>query len=154
DRSSKGAGSIPPLSWPRCRSPGKPSSGTVARDSPEIQVGLEGVEDLSDRVGERQAQAVGAALVAAGEQERHGASVRIDDQRTAVAALAEWARIRRLDLDLAVELQGAGVVLDHHVIQLEGGDAALGCAGGPANLADLVVLGEHCVAQAGQLTQA
>src|SRR5262249_49166628 len=119
---------------------GEARSRTDRPGSREDEVDLERVEDGPDRVGEGQALAIGAALVAAREQQRHGTVAAIDDERAAVAPLAERSGVPALDLNLVVELQGAEVVLDHHVIHLERGHAALGPAGGPADLAHLLVV--------------
>src|SRR5437870_6398150 len=63
-----------------------------------------------------------------------GLYVPIDDQRSAVAAVAEGVCAYALDLHLPVEPQVADVVVHHYVVEIERGDAPFGHAGRPPDL--------------------
>jgi hypothetical protein len=61
---------------------------------------------------------------------------------------------RAFDLELTIEPEQAQVEMNDHVVDLEGRHAALGLAGGPADLENHVVVREERVAQAGDLAKA
>src|SRR5207245_8228139 len=76
-----------------------------------------------------------AAVLAPREQQRRRQSIAgREDERTAVAAGAEGAGSRPLDLDLIVEPKVAEVVFHDHVVDLEGRHLSVGMAAGSAEL--------------------
>ena len=90
-------------------------------------------------------------LIAASEQQGDGAAIGIDDQRAAIAPLAERPVAFAFDLDLVIEPDRAHVVGDEQVVELECHHPPPGRAGGPADLADGRLIVEHGVAHTGEL---
>ena len=82
-----------------------------------------------DRVGEGEACAIPPAGVASRKQQSDGLQTRVHDQRSAVSAIAERFGACAFNLYLPVKAQVADVVVDDDVVEIEGGDAALGGSG-------------------------
>ena len=85
-------------------------------------------------LAKREPEPVRGTRIAAGEQKRDRLYVPIDDQRSAVAAVAEGVCADALDLHLPVEPQVADVVVHHYVVEIERGDAPFGHVCRPPDL--------------------
>src|SRR5205823_14599875 len=105
------AAALAACAWSRVTD-GIPHDGADPRLRQERR--LEALQDRMDWVGEREPEPVRGTRIAAGEQQRDRLYVPIDDQRSAVAAVAEGVRADALDLHLPVEPQVADVVVHHH----------------------------------------
>src|SRR5438132_11058566 len=101
------AAALAACAWSRVTD-GIPHDGADPRLRQERR--LEALQDRMDWVGEREPEPVRGTRIAAGEQQRDRLYVPIDDQRSAVAAVAEGVCADALDLHLPVEPQVADVV--------------------------------------------
>src|SRR5439155_12408185 len=105
------------------------------------------------RVGEGQALAVRAALLASCKKEGHSTKVRIHNQRAAVPAPAERSGAGPLDFNLVVKAQVAYVIGNDDVVELESGYASVRDVSGPSDFRDLVARVKEVRPNAFQLTE-